>query len=138
MKKSLIVPFAAIVLVLYATPAHSQECGTLPRGITVVASSKVCGGNPAVVLTGAWRNIFSAAFRWDNNGNLEDRSPYALEDSSAASSPYKTQRVVRRASKRTLCYGNFVRNTRFPLPIQLTIKRTTAPVLNRYCVGFSR
>jgi hypothetical protein len=138
MKKSLVLSSIAFLLVLHATPAHSQACSSLPRGIKVLASTQECGNNPAVVLTGAWRSIFSAAFRWDNNGELEDRSPYALDDGSAASSPYKTQRVIRRASKRTLCYGNFVRNTRFPLPLQLTVKRTAAPVLNRYCVSFSR
>ena len=138
MKKSLALSLVAMLVVLHVTPAYSQACRSLPRGIKVVASSKVCGNNPAVVLTGAWRNIFSAAFRWDNNGKLEDRSPYALDDSSASSSPYKTQRVVRRASRRTLCYGNFVRSMRFPLPVQLTVKRTAAPVLNRYCVNFSR
>jgi hypothetical protein len=91
-----------------------------------------------VVLSGTWRNIFSAAFRWDNNGELEDRSPFALNNPSASSSPYKTQRVIRRSSKKTLCYGNFIRDTRFPLPVQLTVKRSPAPVLTRFCVGFWR
>jgi len=138
MKTSLLLSLIATLAIFHATPAYPQSCGSLPRGIRVLPSASVCGGNPAVVLSGIWRNIFSAAFRWDNNGELEDRSPFALGDGSAASSPYKTQRVIRSSSQRTLCYGNFIRNSRFPLPIQLTVKRTAAPVLNRYCVSFTR
>ncbi len=138
MKQPTVILCIVSLFVLNASPSHAQSCGSLPRGIKVFASSKVCGNNPAVALTGTWRNIFSAAFRWDNNGELEDRSPFALGDGSASSSPYKTQRVVRSGSQRILCYGSFIRNTRFPLPVQLTVKRTAAPVLNRYCVGFTR
>lgn len=138
MKKLLVFWCITTVLVLHATPAYSQSCSSLPERIKVLVSAKACGKNPAVVLTGTWRNIFSAAFRWDNNGELEDRSPFALGDGSASSSPYKTQRVVRRGSQKILCYGNFYRDTRFPLPVQLTIKRTPAPSLRRYCVTFWR
>jgi hypothetical protein len=138
MKASIWFACVAAFLVVYTTPGHTQSCGALPRAIRVLPSASACGGNPAVVLSGIWRNIFSAAFRWDNNGTLEDRSPFALGDGSASSSPYKSQRSIRRASQRTLCYGNFIRDGRFPLPVQLTIKRTPAPVLNRYCVRFTR
>ncbi len=118
--------------------ASSGGCSKVPKGIAVVRSATACGGNPAVVLTGAWRGIFSAAFRWENGSELEDRSPFALENGSASSSPYKTQRRVRSSSGELLCYGNFVRDSRFPLPVQLTVKRSASPTLNRFCVRFSR
>jgi hypothetical protein len=121
-----------------ATRSSTGSCSKLPRGIAVVRSAVSCGGNPGVVLTGTWRGIFSAAFRWVNGNSLEDRSPFALGDGSASSSPYKTQRRLRNANGELLCYGNFVRNSRFPLPVQLTVKRTVSPVLNRFCVRFTR
>ena len=146
MKKG--IPVFALILSLATTfqtvraedinRSSAGSCGKLPRGIAVVSSAATCGGNPAVVLTGTWRGIFSAAFRWENGSKLEDRSPFALGNGSASSSPYKTQRRLRSASGEVLCYGNFVRDTRFPLPVQLTVKRTVAPTLNRFCVRFGR
>jgi hypothetical protein len=127
-----------ITLVAGVSTSEAQSCSRLPRGVSVVKAANVCGGAPAVVLTGTWRGIFSAAFRWRNGSKLEDRSPFALEDGSASSSPYKTQRRLRSASGEVLCYGNFVSDRRFPLPVQLTIKRTVAPTLNRFCVAFTR
>jgi hypothetical protein len=118
--------------------ARSGACSRLPKGIAVVRSATTCGGNPAVVLTGSWRGIFSAAFRWVNGSELADRSPFALGNGSASSSPYKTQRRIRSARGEVLCYGNFVGDSRFPLPVQLTIKRSAAPILNRFCVKFAR
>lgn len=138
MKLPVLIGSSLTVLSVLSNTTHAQECRKLPREITVLSTSQACGGNPAVVLTGSWRTTFSAAFRWNNSGKLEDRSPFALNDGSAASSPYKKQREVRLRSGRVLCYGNFVRNTRFPLPTQLTIKRTVRPILDRFCVKFKR
>ncbi len=135
---ALVVATSQTVLAENATRSTTGSCSKLPRGVAVVSSASACGGNPAVVLTGTWRGIFSAAFRWVNGSKLEDRSPFALGNGSASSSPYKTQRRLRSASGEVLCYGNFVRDSRFPLPVQLTIKRTVAPTLNRFCVRFSR
>ena len=138
MISALIIATTATAQAENSTRASSGSCSKLPRGVAVVSSASACGGNPAVVLTGTWRGIFSAAFRWVNGSKLEDRSPFALGNGSAASSPYKTQRRLRSASGEVLCYGNFVKDTRFPLPVQLTIKRTVAPSLNRFCVRFRR
>lgn len=132
---------ALTLLVLFTSmvgEAQAQSCGKAPKGVAVLASTSVCGNKPAVVLTGTWRTIFSAAFRWNNNGELEDRSPYALTDGSASSSPYKTQRKLRGISGDVLCYGNFYKDRKFPLPIQLTIKRTASSSLTRICVKFTR
>lgn len=115
-----------------------ESCSRLPKGVAVLSSARACGRRPAVVLTRRWRGIFSAAFRWRNGDHLEDRSPFALDDGSASSSPYKTQRRLRRRRGEVLCYGNFVRDRRFPLPEQLTIKRTVSPTLTRFCVNFTR
>jgi hypothetical protein len=112
-----------------------NPCRTLPRAIQVLKRSQVCGQVPTVTLSGAWRRSFSAAFRWDDGtADGQDRNPDDLGNSSAASSPYKTQRRIRRGSRDFLCYGNFLSG--FPLPEQLTIKRTTAPRLERFCVNF--
>ncbi len=127
-----------VVVACNAANLQAQSCGKAPKGVAVIASTSVCGNKPAVVLTGAWRSIFSAAFRWNNNGELEDRSPYALTDGSAASSPYKTQRKLQGISGDVLCYGNFYKDRKFPLPVQLTIKRTATSSLTRFCVKFTR
>ena len=127
-----------IVFTSIARDTQAQSCGKAPKGVAVLASTSVCGNKPAVVLTGAWRSIFSAAFRWNNNGELEDRSPYALSYGSASSSPYKTQRKLRGISGDVLCYGNFFKDRKFPLPVQLTIKRTASSSLTRFCVKFTR
>ena len=132
------VLFLAFLPLLSLEALAQSSCSKLPSGLAVVRSAVSCGGAPAVVLTGSWRGVFSAAFRWVNGSELADRSPFALEDGSASSSPYKAQRRIRNASGEVLCYGNFIRDTRFPLPVQLTIKRSAAPVLNRFCVRFSR
>ena len=129
------------VAVAGAGSASAQDrCATLPSSIKVASKSRQCGSRPTVFLKGSWRGIFSAAFRWTNpqTGELEDRSPFALDDGSASSSPYKTQTRIREARQDVLCYGNFVRDSRFPLPIQLTIKRTVGPNLSRFCVSFTR
>jgi hypothetical protein len=113
-----------------------NPCKSIPRTIQVLERSAACGRVPTVVLRGTWRRSFSAAFRWeDGTPDGQDRNPDDLGNSSAASSPYKTQRRIRRADRDILCYGNFL--TGFPLPDQLTIKRTTAPRLDRFCVNFS-
>jgi hypothetical protein len=123
---------------IFSSTVGAQEmepCRALPRAIQVLDRSPLCGGAPTVVLSGSWRRSFSAAFRWDDgSADGQDRSPNALGNSSAASSPYKTQRRIRRGNRDFLCYGNFLSG--FPVPEQLTIKRTTAPRLDRFCVNF--
>lgn len=113
------------------------SCSALPRGIKVQAKSAKCGRKPAVVLSGNWKNIFSAAFRWDDGTpEGQDRSPFALDDGSASSSPYKAQKRIRGKNQDILCFGSFVDSSRVPEPEQLTIKRTPAPRVNRFCVTF--
>jgi hypothetical protein len=114
-----------------------DPCTSLPSSIRVVRRSKECGALPTVVLRGSWRGAFSAAFRWDDGtADGQDRNPNSLGNGSAASSPYKTKRRFRRGTQDVLCYGNFL-NGAFPVPEQLTIKRSVAPRLDRFCVDFS-
>ena len=111
-------------------------CKPLPASIRVLKRSSVCGNVPTVILGGSWQRIFSAAFRWEDGSSAgQDRNPNFLWDSSAASSPYKTQRRLRRGRQTVMCYGNFLNNS-VPVPSQLTIKRSAAPRLNRFCVDF--
>lgn len=113
------------------------ECKELPKTIKVTKKSKQCGNVPTVVLSGTWKNSFSAAFRWDDGSDSgQDRNPFDLDNSSASSSPYKTQRRVRESKKHFLCYGKFLKRNGFPVPEQLTIKRTVAPKVDRFCVTF--
>lgn len=120
-----------------ASAEGMDPCRTLPRTIEVLERSNACGSVPTVVLKGTWRRSFSAAFRWeDGSADGQDRNPDDLNNSSAASSPYKTQRRIRRGDRDILCYGNFLSG--FPLPEQLTIKRTTAPRVERFCVNFDK
>ena len=112
-------------------------CKALPKAIQVLKKSRQCGGVPTVVLSKAWKNSFSAAFRWDDGSEEgQDRSPFALDDSSASSSPYKAQRRIRGRKSDSLCYGKFLKRQGYPVPEQLTIKRTSAPKVERYCVSF--
>ncbi|MFN4896365.1 MAG: hypothetical protein ACK5GN_10860 [Pseudomonadota bacterium] len=113
-----------------------DPCKALPSAIRVVASARQCGNVPAVILRGNWRRSFSAAFRWDDgSADGQDRDPNKLWDSSASSSPYKTQRRIRGKNEDILCYGNFLK-LKVPIPEQLTVKRTVAPRLDRFCVDF--
>lgn len=145
--RSLITTIAAsLVLASAVTTAHGQEvsasgrmasCKPLPRTIQIVERLRSCGNAPAVILSGPWRRSFSAAFRWDDGSfNGQDRNPAKLNDSSASSSPYKTQRRIRGSKQHVLCYGRFL-TSKVPIPEQLTIKRTTAPKLERFCVNFA-
>lgn len=121
----------------YAYSSALAGCSELPRGVKVQPKSAKCGRKPAVVLSGSWKNIFSAAFRWDDGSSEgQDRSPFALDDGSASSSPYKAQKRIRGSKQDILCFGSFVGSSRFPAPTQLTIKRTPAPSVNRFCVAF--
>jgi hypothetical protein len=116
--------------------SNMNPCQKLPSTIRVVASARQCGNMPAVILRGNWKRSFSAAFRWDDgSADGQDRDPNKLWDSSAASSPYKTQRRIRRSREDILCYGNFLK-ANIPVPEQLTIKRSVAPRLDRFCVDF--
>ena len=120
-----------------AAESAMDRCAPLPKTVRVFRSSSQCGKVPTVALSGSYKNSFSAAFRWeDGSSSGQDRSPLALEDSSAFSSPYKAQRRIRTAKVDILCYGRFVNRRGFSEPLQLTIKRTTAPVVNRFCVNF--
>lgn len=117
--------------------SNMDPCTSLPSSIRVLRRSKECGAVPTVVLRGGWRGSFSAAFRWDDgSADGQDRNPNSLGDSSAASSPYKTKRRFRRGNQDVLCYGNFL-NGSLPVPEQLTIKRSVAPRLDRFCVDFT-
>lgn len=143
-------PFTALFMSLLVTAApfdaHAQEvsalgnmaaCKPLPRTIQVIPSLKACGNAPAVLLSGPWRTSFSAAFRWeDGSSSGQDRNPSKLNDASASSSPYKTQRRIRGSKQHVLCYGRFL-TSKFPTPEQLTIKRSVAPKVDRFCVDFS-
>lgn len=114
-----------------------DRCTKLPKGITVLKKSTQCGRVPTVILKGKFKNSFSAAFRWDDGSKAgQDRSPFALNNPSATSSPYKAQSRIRRAKADYLCYGRFLNRRGFPLPVQLTIKPSTLPRVNRYCVNF--
>jgi hypothetical protein len=134
-----------LVLSSAGTNAHGQEvsasgsmasCKPLPRTIQVVESLRSCRNAPAVILSGPWKRSFSAAFRWDDGSfDGQDRNPSKLNDSSAGSSPYKTQRRIRGSKQHVLCYGRFL-SSNFPVPEQLTIKRSSAPRLDRFCVNF--
>ena len=143
--RSLVITAIALIFSSATVNAYAQEisassnmasCKPLPRTIQVLPSLRTCGNAPAVILSGPWKRSFSAAFRWDN-GSLDgqDRNPSALGDSSASSSPYKTQRRIRGSKQHVLCYGRFL-TSKVPIPEQLTIKRTTAPKLERFCVDF--
>lgn len=135
----------SFVLAFAGANAYGQEvsalgdmaaCKPLPRTVQVVESLKVCGNTPAVLLSGQWKRAFSAAFRWDDGSyDGQDRNPSKLNDPSASSSPYKTQRRIRGSKQHVLCYGRFL-NGKFPVPEQLTIKRTSSPKLDRFCVNF--
>jgi hypothetical protein len=144
--RSLIVTITtSLVLSCSFTNAHGQEvsasssmasCKPLPRTIQVVERLGSCGNAPAVILSGPWRRSFSAAFRWDDGSfDGQDRNPSKLNDSSASSSPYKTQRRIRGSKQHVLCYGRFL-TSKVPIPEQLTIKLSTAPKLERFCVNF--
>lgn len=116
---------------------NMAECKPLPRTVQVVYRSKACGNNPAVILSGPYKRAFSAAFRWDDgSSDGQDRHPSRLNDPSASSSPYKTQRRIRGSKQHVLCYGKFL-TPRLPAPEQLTIKRSASPKLDRFCVNFS-
>lgn len=129
-----------------AFDAHGQDvsafssmatCKPLPRTIQVIPALKACGNTPAVLLSGPWKTSFSAAFRWDDgSSDGQDRNPAKLNDASASSSPYKTQRRIKGSKQHVLCYGRFL-TSKFPTPEQLTIKRSAVPKVDRFCVDFS-
>ncbi len=145
MRQHVTTLFTTLVINCAGIDAYAQEvstlgnmaaCKPLPRTIQVIPSLKTCGNAPAVLLSGPWRTSFSAAFRWeDGSSSGQDRNPSKLNDASAASSPYKTQRRIRGSKQHVLCYGNFL-TSKFPTPEQLTIKRTVAPKVDRFCVDF--
>ncbi len=129
--------FISSALILANQSYAIDSCSKLPKTIIVTATSKQCGKLPTVTLKKDFKNSFSAAFRWDDGSDSgQDRSPFALNDSSAGSSPYKTQKRIRSKKADYLCYGKFLKSKRYPLPIQLTIKPSVAPVVKRYCVKF--
>ena len=145
MRTHISIIVASLFVAFAASHAHGQEvsalsdmaaCKPLPRTVQVVGPLKACGNAPAVLLSGPWKRSFSAAFRWDDgSSDGQDRNPSKLNDSSASSSPYKTQRRIRGSKQHILCYGRFL-NGKFPVPEQLTIKRTSSPKLARFCVNF--
>jgi len=116
-----------------------DRCVKLPRGIQVKRKTPVCGAVPTVILGRKFQSSFSAAFRWeDGSASGQDRSPFALNDSSSSATPYKAQRRIRKGAKDYLCYGKFLGRKGFPVPVQLTIKPSIAPRVNRYCVDFKQ
>ena len=146
MRLLITVFFMSLAVASAAFDAHGQEvstfgsmaaCKPLPRTVQVVTSLKACGNTPAVILSGSWKTSFSAAFRWaDGSSDGQDRNPSKLNDASASSSPYKTQRRIRGSKQHVLCYGRFL-TSKFPTPEQLTIKRSATPKLDRFCVDFA-
>lgn len=138
---SIRILFLAIALVI-TVPASARamdKCKKLPKKIQVLKRSTQCGKVPTVVLSGKFKNSFSAAFRWDDGSKSgQDRSPFALNNESSTSSPYKTQRRIKQNKADYLCFGKFLNRKGFPVPEQLTIKPSVQPVVNRYCVSFSR
>ena len=143
--RTLVVTAIALIFSSSTFNAYAQEisassnmasCKPLPRTIQVVERLRSCGNAPAVILSGPWKRSFSAAFRWDDGSfDGQDRNPSKLNDSSASSSPYKTQQRIRGSKQHVLCYGRFL-TSKLPIPEQLTIKRTIAPKLDRFCVNF--
>lgn len=129
-----------LLLLIACIPAAAHAidaCKPLPATIQVLRTSRQCGSVPTVVLRDKWKNSFSAAFRWeDGTDEGQDRNPFDLDNSSAASSPYKMQRRIRKSDRDFLCYGKFVNRQGYPEPVQLTIKRTVLPRVNRFCVSF--
>lgn len=116
-----------------------DRCVRPPKEVVVSKKSTQCGQVPTVKLTGSFKNSFSAAFRWDDGSSSgQDRSPFDLNNGSNSSSPYKTQRRIRTKSADYLCFGRFINRKNFPRAEQLTIKRTAAPVVSRYCVNLGR
>lgn len=146
MRKFITTFMVSLVVASTTVDARSQEvsalgnmadCKALPRTVQIVDRSKACGNNPAVILSGPYKRVFSAAFRWDDGSSAgQDRHPSRLNDASASSSPYKTQRRIRGSKQHVLCYGQFL-TPNLPAPEQLTIKRTASPKLDRFCVNFS-
>ena len=136
------IPFSVIALFSFFHYTLEQshalaKCKALPSTIKVLKKSAKCGNVPTVVLSGTWKSSFSAAFRWDDGStNGEDRSPFDLDNPSASSSPYKTQRRIRDSKQEYLCYGKFIKRQGYPVPEQLTIKKTARPKLDRFCVSF--
>ena len=134
----ILLPFFSIttMLTLPEEAMAIDKCIALPRTIKVSKRSPQCGKVPTVELRGKWKNSFSAAFRWDDGtASGQDRNPFDLTNSSASSSPYKAQGRIRTKKSDFLCYGGFLQK-KYPQPIQLTIKRSTAPVVDRFCVNF--
>ncbi len=136
--RALLLPIT-LILITPTLATALDKCSKLPRGIQVLKKSAQCGKVPTVVLTGKFKNSFSAAFRWDDGSESgQDRSPFALNNESAASSPYKTQRRIKQRKADYLCYGRFLKRKGFPVPEQLTVKPSALPKVKRYCVSFSR
>lgn len=137
---ALFVPLCPVALLAeeggVVSVTNMSPCRNLPTSIQVLESSRQCGNMPTVILRGSWKRSFSAAFRWDDGtASGQDRHPSKLWDGSASSSPYKTQRRIRRSTEEVLCYGNFLK-LKIPVPEQLTIKRSIAPRVDRFCVDF--
>lgn len=118
--------------------AHAiDKCSALPKDVQVKKTSTQCGQVPTVILKNSFKNSFSAAFRWDDGTSSgQDRNPNDLNNPSAGSSPYKTQKRIRQQKAGYLCYGKFLNRRGYPVPVQLTIKPSAAPVVRRYCVSF--
>lgn len=128
---------AALIIALPAVSYAIDQCEELPKGIQVKKNSAQCGQVPTVILKNKFRSTFSAAFRWDDGSKSgQDRSPFALKNPSASSSPYKTQKRIRKDKADYLCYGKFLNRKGYPVPVQLTLKPSAAPVVKRYCVSF--
>ena len=137
LKLVLAISITTIALISSEPAFAINKCIDLPATIEVKPRSAQCGKVPTVVLSGKSRSVFSAAFRWDDNtATGQDRSPFALDNPSASSSPYKTQRRVAKGKKTYLCYGKFINRAGYPLPVQLTVKPSAAPSVKRYCVDF--
>lgn len=139
MRSKLSHSFLLLLVVSIPSQAFSlDECRPLPRNIKVFEDHPRCD-NPTILLQGRWRTAFSAVFRWDDGSDEgQDRSPFDLENSDASSSPYKVQDRISRGRRKTiLCFGDFLNRKGFPVPEQMTIKRTASSSVKRYCVSFN-
>jgi hypothetical protein len=136
-RTSVLFLMVSTVLSVFPSPLLAMDaCRKLPSKIKVVENNRRCGGT-TVVLRGKWKDSFSSVFRWDDGSDEgQDRSPFALDDSSAESSPYKIQRRIQKPRKDLLCYGNFLNRNGYPEPEQITIKRSANSQVDRFCVSF--
>jgi hypothetical protein len=109
--------------------------GSVPKEIVFRPRLARCGGNAAVVLSGAWADSFSVVLRDRLN---RDRYPSAGyngctaeqaggESPPARCSAYKVQKRIRTKGKVTHCFGNKGTDSILSKATRLTIKIKDVP-----------